>query len=233
MELGVPDKIIKIFARLNRSLPKLQAVDLIDEGILRRRMDVMNLVVPLRGHPNSILLRPENATGVPQGAPTSPFFSILVLDRIMKTNANLFKVEKVGYADDGNLFSNEPLENLGVPMTNPNISNDPVIRAIHDNTMLRANINYAEEKCGYVKYDDKWLKPLKFLGLTYDGEKDELYASTRKGSELVFDEKAKKLTTAYYYREKDYPETDSKFAWHHFLESTISGFIQSRLYSGS
>jgi hypothetical protein len=69
--------------------------------------------------------------------------------------------------------------------------------------------------------------------LTYDGVKDELRASTRKGSELVFDEEHKKLATAFYFREKDYPEKDSKFAWHHFLNSTISGFIQSRLYTGS
>jgi hypothetical protein len=212
MELGAPDKVIKIFAKLNRSLPKLLKEDKIDETLVRKRMDVMNLVVPLRGHPNSIPLRPENATGVPQGAPTSPFFSILVLDRIMKMNCNLFEVERVEYADDGLLFSNEPLETLGKDLTNPNISKDPVIRAIHDNTMLRANIKYSEEKSGYVKIDGKWVKPLKFLGLTYDGDLDELRASTRKGSELIFDENKRKLTTAYYYREKDYPEKDSKFA---------------------
>jgi hypothetical protein len=156
MELSVPDRIITMFNRLNRSLPKLPKTkeeDKIDETILRRRMDVMNLVVPLRGHPNSIALRPENATGVPQGAPTSPFFSILMLDRIMKMNANLFGVKRIEYADDGLLFSEVPLETLGKPALNPNISKDPVIRAIHDNTMHRANIKYSEEKCGYVKYD--------------------------------------------------------------------------------
>jgi hypothetical protein len=31
------------------------------------------------------------------------------------------------------------------------------------------------------------MKPLKFLGLTYDGKKDKLYAATRKGSTLEFD----------------------------------------------
>jgi len=31
------------------------------------------------------------------------------------------------------------------------------------------------------------MKPLKFLGLTYDGKKDKLYAATRNGSTLEFD----------------------------------------------
>lgn len=154
MELGVPDEIINLFKRLNRSLPKLQPVDLIDESLIRRRFDVINMVVPLRGHPNSIGLRPENAIGVPQGAPTSPFFSILVLDRILKMNANLRGVKRIEYADDGLLMSNTPLETLGTN-TNPNISKDEVIKAIHDNTMLRANIKYSEEKSGYVMYDGK------------------------------------------------------------------------------
>jgi len=45
-------------------------------------------------------------------------------------------------------------------------------------------IQYSPEKSGWVKRDGKWLKPLKFLGLTYDGERDTLTASTREGSTL-------------------------------------------------
>jgi hypothetical protein len=35
------------------------------------------------------------------------------------------------------------------------------------------------DKSGWVKRDGKWLKPLKFLGMIYDGEKDEWRADTR------------------------------------------------------
>jgi len=38
-----------------------------------------------------------------------------------------------------------------------------------------------------VKKDGIWKKPLKFLGLEYDGNSDILKASTRLGSGLVFD----------------------------------------------
>jgi hypothetical protein len=44
-----------------------------------------------------------------------------------------------------------------------------------------------ETKSHWVKKDGKWLRPLKFLGLEYDGKKDEFRANTRKGSKLIYD----------------------------------------------
>jgi hypothetical protein len=41
-------------------------------------------------------------------------------------------------------------------------------------------------KCGWVKYDGKWLKPLKFLGMEYDGVTNTFRAKTRKGATLEF-----------------------------------------------
>lgn len=41
-----------------------------------------------------------------------------------------------------------------------------------------------------MKRDGVWLKPLKFLGLEYDGNTQELYAATRNGSKLRLNEKA-------------------------------------------
>jgi len=37
-----------------------------------------------------------------------------------------------------------------------------------------------------VKWEGKWIKPLKFLGLEYDGK--QFSAQTRKGSKLEMDE---------------------------------------------
>ena len=45
-------------------------------------------------------------------------------------------------------------------------------------------IELSPSKCGWVKRNNVWLKPLKFLGLTYDGVADTLTASTRNGSTL-------------------------------------------------
>jgi len=155
MELSMPDHLIRMFNYMNRSLPKLADEDLIDESKTRRLMDVMNMVVPLRGHPNSIGLRPENATGMPQGAPTSPFLSILVLDRVLKMNSSMQKLLRVEYADDGMIFSKTPLEDIESNITLANISKDPVINKLEDNTMVRAGVRFAEEKSGYVKYAGK------------------------------------------------------------------------------
>jgi predicted Zn-ribbon and HTH transcriptional regulator len=38
-----------------------------------------------------------------------------------------------------------------------------------------------------VKRDGEWIRPLKFLGLEYDGKRDKLRARTRGGSTLEYD----------------------------------------------
>jgi hypothetical protein len=155
------------------SLPKLTKEDKLDETVVRRRMDIMNLTVFLRGHPNSIPYTAEHIAGLPQGAPTSPFLSILVLSKILEMNATLRDKTRVEYADDGVLLSSEPIESKEDKIYNLNQDSDPVIRSLQDITMFRAGIRYAPHKSGYVKYAGKWIKPLKFLGLVYDGIKDE------------------------------------------------------------
>lgn len=52
---------------------------------------------------------------------------------------------------------------------------------------LSCDVSLAEEKSGFVKRGGTWLKPLKFLGLSYDGIKGKLLASTRGGATLEFD----------------------------------------------
>jgi len=47
-------------------------------------------------------------------------------------------------------------------------------------------IELAPEKCGWVRYNGEWLKPLKFLGMEYDGSTDTFRASTRNGATLEF-----------------------------------------------
>jgi hypothetical protein len=76
----------------------------------------------------------------------------------------------VAYADDSVLFSDKKIR----------------IKAPHN-----TGIEFHEEKTGYVKYNGIWLKPLKFLGLEFDGKK--FSAHTRKGSRLVLEDRMKLL----------------------------------------
>ncbi len=64
------------------------------------------------------------------------------------------------YADDGILYG----EQLKIP--------DP-------DQYIDSGIKFHPDKSGYVKKDNIWIKPLKFLGMIYDGNTDEWRADTR------------------------------------------------------
>lgn len=147
--------------------------------------------------------------GVPQGAPTSPFLSILLLDWICKDKDQDYKI--VRYADDGVIFSNKPIEIL------------------ETEEMLSAGIIYAKQKCKYVKFDDKWVSSLKFLGLIYEDE--VLKASTRKGSKLIYDKESMLEAIEQGYLTRWYTKSEGSFD--NFIKSSLKGFIMSRLYIGS
>lgn len=150
--------------------------------------------------------------GVPQGAPTSPFLSILALNwAILKDKF----IRDVRYADDG------------VRMTNGR-----PIEPKETEEMKKLNIKYAPEKSGWVKKEGEWVKELKFLGLVYNGERDELRADTRNGSKLLYDKQSlvELIHEGEFKKRKDYPENYG--SWEAFINSSVSGFIISRLYNG-
>lgn len=92
-------------------------------------------------------------TGVPQGAPTSPFLSILTLKEFLSQQ------KSVSYADDPIFYSDE----------------DFTIKEDAYNGII---LN--KEKSSWVKRDGVWLKPLKFLGLILHPD-GTLTSETRKG----------------------------------------------------
>jgi len=75
------------------------------------------------------------------------------------------------YADDGLLHGRGLVEDLLL------------------NHLESTGIPINKEKSGWVKRNGKWLKPLKFLGLVYDGSQDKLYSETRTGNKLIYDKK--------------------------------------------
>lgn len=94
--------------------------------------------------------------GLPQGVPTSPLLTILVLREFVDQCE-----ESKFYADDGIYMSNEPIK----------------LKEFPDHGIV---LN--EKKSGYVVYNGRIIKELKFLGLTYNLETGVIRGSTRKGS---------------------------------------------------
>ena len=100
--------------------------------------------------------------GVPQGSPISPLMASLAL-----TNSLLSWIHQsyvLQYADDGILSGDDLTE-----QKKDEILTFPAESGIQVNTT----------KSGWIKKDGVWLKPLKFLGLTYHPETRTLEATTR------------------------------------------------------
>lgn len=159
------------------------------------------------------------ASGVPQGAPTSPFLSNASLDASL---LELWK-EIVQYADDGIMYGKF-------------LTQEVIDQVFSHALCMSAGIIISLEKSGWVKKDGIWLKPLKFLGLEYDGEKNELRASTRKGSKLIYDKASllEALEEGYYNIGGTSAGKPAKpMSWERFAVSKYTGWILSRLYNGS
>lgn len=169
--------------------------------------------------------------GVAQGSPTSPILANVIQNLWIKENlAQGHSI--VAYADDSVTFSDKEV----------------ILTAPED-----TGIKFNEEKSGYVKRNGVWLKPLKFLGLSFDG--NILKANTRKGSELEVKNWVRILTKLdssistlkegltsvedilKWIEERQATLTDehgyfSKSSWENVFKSRLIGFIQSRLYQG-
>lgn len=150
---------------------------------------------------------PGQFEGVPQGLPSSPLLSILTLKKFLQ------QAPSVSYADDPIFYGNKDFQ-------------------IKDMEELKLNLS----KSSWVKRDGKWLKPLKYLGLTYHPQDGSLHASTRKGSTLslgkpfekrILESESSRLE--HIFNEANPYRKSSRAIW----ENKIFGLIQSRLYSGS
>jgi hypothetical protein len=100
----------------------------------------------------------ENPIGVPQGAPTSPLISILILVKSFLTQTS-----SVSYADDPIFYGDQPFE-------------------IEEFPDLGVVLN--KDKSSWVKKANTWLGDLNYLGLKYSPSEDSLSGNTRKGSTL-------------------------------------------------
>jgi hypothetical protein len=114
----------------------------------------------------------QEGKGVPQGLGTSPFLSTvttdLILDKIMPKGSITM------YMDDGLLFSNGSIKKV----------KDTLVLGLKE-----MGLEMALEKSAIVKSEGEWLKTLKFLGMRYDGETNELSSDTRGGTKVKFPER--------------------------------------------
>jgi hypothetical protein len=148
---------------------------------------------------------PGSHVGTPQGAPTSPILSISILGDFLR------QVPSISYADDPIFYSNKDFR----------IRDDP------EKGIILHKDN--KKKCKWIKRDGVWLEKLKFLGLIYDPWKDNLRASTKKGSTLLLEEDyANILNGTFDVKEVVHPYS----TWVKLLSSKIAGIIQSKLYNG-
>lgn len=169
--------------------------------------------------------------GVAQGTPIAPILSILALVMPLQE-----QVPTVMYADDGVIYGS----NLGDKPF-------PTGFDVHE-----SGIQLHEEKSRWVKRDGKWLRPLKFLGMEYDGNQGTFRANTRKGSTLEFTDDVKfilwlsanvkeigpygtKLSQKLDFEALlgEYWEKYSESSWQDLFRGKFVGFVFSRLQGSS
>lgn len=155
--------------------------------------------------------------GVPQGSPISPLLSLLALE---ETLFREFPGQVIMYADDGVLYGDE--------------LDDKQIQDKLSNLNHGISINWS--KSGWVKKNNEWVKPLKFLGLKYDGK--ILESETRSGRNLELSERILKLASIIRTRDLElklgYRKLhDDNSKLDNLVKSSIWGLVQNRLYNGS
>lgn len=123
-------------------------------------------------------------------------------------------------------------------------ANEKVESILGHPLMKEAGAEIAPAKSGWVKFAGKWIKPLKFLGLEYDGVTNQLRSATRKGANLIFDKQSLMEELGDNPRGKTIKQINeesgtspnsrrSKLTWENFVVSEYVGWVMSRLYNGS
>lgn len=249
---GMPKHWYEYFENLNKSKPQLQQVDKVDETDIREAQDLERGVInrnqqwyqPVQEYINAngiehweMLVRGDTGgcsihheyefvklqaailssiqpvqfhsvtKGLPQGGGISPTLSVQALDELFRLNPTA-----VMYADDGIIFDE------------PNLTS---------NTLKISGITIHPEKSGYVKRNGVWEKQLKFCGMKYDGNTDQLWSETRKGKSISISKaKIESIMKAGNHGHKDrYAERGN--VWESLYNSRVSGFIQAVHYNGT
>lgn len=218
---GVPDWIINHLQSIHRNFPDYKlGIDFESEKqklVLTGYAQLGQMRSDSKVHPRELGLMKVHFgdfKGVPQGSPTSPFLSILSLKDFLTQETS------VSYADDPIFFKDTEFE-------------------IHDDPKGGIELNHS--KSSWVKRDGIWLKPLKFLGIEYDGI--TLRSHTRSGATLEVTGNKKEILDAISKWEEEYKDgsLSSKSiskervldSWKRIFSRRLSGFLLSAMYNDS
>jgi len=103
----------------------------------------------------------DKPRGLPQGLNTSPILACALLAR---TNFLKYHEEVVQYMDDGIVMSNEPIDMLDLEM---------------DLDRKYSGLAFSEKKTEVIMKEGEWVKPLKFLGCSFDGKTFRAHTRTK------------------------------------------------------
>lgn len=209
---GVPNWLRSQILKINYALPKLPGIELIEEDIVQRKAH--HLSYPFMKEWNADETREWAFShipfkGLPQGSALSPTLSILVLNKFLRQEISL------SYADDGLFFGDKEFK---------------IIQHKKNGIILHP------KKSQWVKFAGEWIRPMKFLGLKYDGV--VLESQTRTGKNLILSQDIQYLSSLITHIESFGKQGVS---WSTIVKrggnsgtfkSQIAKFIQSRLYNG-
>jgi len=202
---GVPLKFVGWLAAIHISSPIINSQELKDKGIAQTDNEIYEGKTKFSFYNRNSIPSEKKpwSIGVPQGSNTGPLLALIPLIDFLSQKSS------ISYADDGLFYSNKPFEILDRP---------------------EWGIYLHKDKSGWVKWDGNWLKPLKFLGLTWNGK--SLRASTRKGSTLLADTKRSALSIISNEKLKSVKGVYS-LTWETIFKAQFGGTIISKLYNGT
>lgn len=207
---GVPETWMRWIDAINCATPILPKKELLDETDTRSKVVAVN---SFYGSKQIFKHRNFNTKiglgacwGVPQGSPLSPLISILGLTTFLSQKFS------ISYADDPIFGDNEDFEIHGEE---------------YEGIILHP------DKSGWIRRGGTWLKPIKYLGLVYDAEKNILYKKSKKnGEDLIFLDEARVRTLLNSHRVRNKHLTKFEI-WNALGEHGLLGKLMSVLYENS
>jgi hypothetical protein len=161
--------------------------------------------------------------GVGQGSPISPLLASMCIHDVLSKHPNI-----LAYADDGIIFGD----------TESDITS--ALETINNNIY---NLKLADSpKSEYICFNGIYLKPLKFLGITYKRDLTLKYIQgtltqhprSGEGNFVLNDALLEMCDEVYHYESSQSPRNQSPNhrTFLNYFSSKMFGYIQSRIYNG-
>lgn len=181
-KLDVPKDVVDQLVKFNQNTPKLGNTEFIDKKdpelweVINTKKDELALVLK-EGMYDSVFrpqgLMQNDSFGFTQGSPLSPILTVLCLEHWRPLWNPTW--DTTMYADDGIFSTNKDYIEIGNEKV-PWPVRDPLDKKWNSKNekSFDLGVKFNPSKSGWVKQDGKFLKPLTFLGCTYDPESNLL-----------------------------------------------------------